>query len=398
MSSLYLSINKSDKLNALYDWEVVKVNKYSELVFLLKQYSYSASQFRGKRNLNNISGFNNILIFDIDNDPHNNQLTINEAEILLKKKNISAMILPSKSHKIEKFTRSGKSKGIKDRYRIIIPIKRAIDINLNKYIYQEFQRLVVDELELEGSVDLGALNDRARYYYKSPSLATPIIITASRVMDISYLEGKAVENINKMKEDKNRYKSIRREFEKSIKENKKKRERDNKKLTFTDVEEVMNIPIDLLITRFEGGDRKEEGKYCYIKTNLSKYSIIENNLAYDFKSDITYNSLTYLFLQYKTNNINLIARELWKDLGINCININIEAVKIAIREALLVSVNDKFFENAIKNYFGCKYCKFDFNCDTIKIADQSLKLSEIGLTKGEIINRLRENRVIQRRM
>ena len=94
----------------------------------------------------------------------------------------------------------------------------------------------------------------------------------------------------------------------------------------------------------------------------------------------------------------MIARELWKDLGINCININIEAVKIAIREALLVSVNDKFFENAIKNYFGCKYCKFDFNCDTIKIADQSLKLSEIGLTKGEIINRLRENRVIQRRI
>ena len=130
-----------------------------------------------------------------------------------------------------------------------------------------------------------------------------------------------------------------------------------------------------------------------IKTDATKYSIIDDKLAHDFKNDVTYNSLTYLQMQFETNNLNIIARELEKALGGTYIRVNTEAVKTAVADALETATNDKTFEANIKEYFGCKFVKLDK--DSIKIADQQISLKDIGIDKGKVVDTLKSNRAIE---
>lgn len=89
----------------------------------MANYGSNLTDKGSERHNKNIESFNNVLIYDIDND-RDDKLSIEAAVKLLEAHNISAMILPSKSHLKEKFTDSGKSKGIYDRYRIVIPKKK----------------------------------------------------------------------------------------------------------------------------------------------------------------------------------------------------------------------------------------------------------------------------------
>ena len=388
---LHLSINKTNQKNALSGWELVEVQGYSQLATIMKQHAYSSTRFdNGKRDANNANTFNNMLIFDIDNDPNDRQITMKEAKELLESKGISAMILPSKSNQIEKFTSSGKSKCIKDRYRIVIPTKTSIRNNTDKDTYREFQRLTVKALGLEGAVDTSALNDKARYYYPSPLEAVPVIAKADKVMDISNLENKAIENVQALRAEKEAQRLKMEQLRAKMKEYRVVSMPTSNNLTFTDAEEIMDVPISGLIENFEGGELKEEGSYHYIKTDSTKYSIIDDKLAHDFKNDITYNSLTYLQMQYETKNLNAIARELEKSIGGTYIRVNVQAVKTAVTQALESAVNDKALEEEVRTYFGCEYCKLEG--DTLKIADQSIKLGELDMSKGDVIDKFRENR------
>jgi len=387
---LHLSINKSGQKNALTGWEAVEVQGYSQLSNLMKQHAYSATRFDNKRDADNANTFNNLIIFDIDNDPNDRQMTMKEAKELLESKGISAMILPSKSNQIEKFTSSGKSKGIKDRYRIIIPAKSAIKNDTDKDTYREFQRLTVKALGLEGVVDTSAMNDKARYYYPSPLSAIPLIAKADKVMDISNLENKAIQNVTQARAEKEAQRLKMEQLRAKMKEYRVVSMPTSNNLTFADAEELMEVPISRLIEKFEGGELKEEGSYQYIKTDAAKYSIIDDKLAHDFKNDITYNSLTYLQMQYETKNLNAIARELEKSIGGTYIRVNVQAVKTAVTEALESAVNDKALEKDVRTYFRCEYCKLEG--DTLKIADQSIKLAELNMSKGEVIDKFRDNR------
>lgn len=389
---LYISINRTNQPNANSGWEVVEVSGYAQLATLMRQYSYASSRFDTKRDANNANSFNNLLIFDVDNDPKDKQLSIIEAKELLEKKGISAMILPSKSHQIEKFTDSGKSKGIKDRYRIIIPTKSAIRDNTDKETYREFQELTLNALGLDGCVDTNALKDKARFYYKSPLEAIPIVIRANRVMDISNLENRAIENIQKARANREAQNIKIEEIRANIKRYRVVSMPMSNNLTFVDVDALMGISIINLIDRFENAIETKEGSYIYLKTDKSKYSIIDNTLAYDFKSDITYNSLTYLQMQYETDNLNIIARELSKFMSENYIKPNIEAIKKAITKALRVATNDKSFEESIKLYFGVNFVKLQK--ESLTIADCEIRLKDIGIDKMQIINSLKVNREV----
>ncbi len=196
---LKISICKDQNKNALNKWEQIEVKSYSELSALMKQYPYSMAQFEGARSGDNVRGYNNVLIYDIDNDEEP-KLNLNEAKKLLKQKGISAMILPSKSHQIEKFTASGKSKGVEDRYRIVIPTNKEPQFKSLEE-YREFQQLTAKALKLDSFLDNQALNDKARYYYKSPIKAEPHIIEAKRVMNIDNLERIAVLKVEKKREE-----------------------------------------------------------------------------------------------------------------------------------------------------------------------------------------------------
>ena len=387
---LHISINKSGQRNALSGWEVVEMKDYSRLATLMKQYPYSVSRFDTKRDANNVKAFNNLLIFDVDNDPNDKQLSMAEAKVLLESKGVSAMILPSKSNQIEKFTSSGESKGIVDRYRIIIPIKSAIRNDTDKDTYAEFMELTAKALGLEGSIDTSALKDKARYYYQSPLSAVPLVVKAEKVMDVTNLESRAIRNVQEARAEKEAQRIKMEELRANLKKYRAVSMPTSNNLTYVDAEELMDVPITMLIHKFESGEEKEEGSYRYIKTDATKYSIIDDKLAHDFKNDVTYNSLTYLQMQYETKNLNIIARELQKTIGGTYIRVNTEAVKTAVGDALRVATNDKTFEESIKEYFGCEYVKL--GKDTIKIADQSIALSEIGTNKGLVVDALRGNR------
>lgn len=380
-----LSICKDNNINALNKWEQVEVNSYSELASYMKQYPYSQAQYeQGYRNSDNAKSFNNVLIYDIDNDKDTPQLSINEAKELLKQHNISAMILPSKSHNIDKNGHTA------ERYRIIIPTKQSIDIQ-DKATFREFQQLTARALKIDKYVDKKALNDKARFYYRSPISAEPTVIKSDRVMSIDNLQNRAKENIQEQQKQKEAEQQRASEIRANIQQYQQVNYTTSNHLTYANVDKIMQLDIKQLINRFEKqSEQYKEGNYEMIKTPNAKYSIIDNNVAHDFKSDTTHNSLTYLQHKLGTSNINNVARELEKITGENYMEVNYPRVKEVVQEARQRGLNDKGFESVLKEGFNVKYAKLDK--DSVIIADKEIKLSDIDMQKQDIINDLQNNR------
>lgn len=380
-----LSICKDNNVNALSKWEQVEVTNYAQLASYMKQYPYSQAQFEnGYRNSDNAKSFNNVLIYDIDNDKDTPQLTINQAKQLLEKHNISAMILPSKSHNIDK------NGHIAERYRIVIPTNKAISIN-DKDTYREFQKITARALQIDKYVDNKALNDKGRFYYKSPISAEPIQIKANRVMSIDNLQNKAIENIQEQRRIRELEQQKASEIRANLQQYKTATKEPSNNLTYANVDKIMQLDIRQLINHFEKqSENYKEGSYEMIKTANAKYSIIDNNVAHDFKSDTTHNSLTYLQHKLGTSNINNVARELEKITGENYMEVNYPRVKEVVQQARERGLNDKGFEQTIKEGFNVKYAKLDK--DSVIIADKEIKLSDIGMQKQDIIKDLQNNR------
>ncbi len=388
--SMKLSICKDTNPNALSKWEKVEVTNYAQLASYMKQYPYSQAQFEnGYRNSNNATSFNNVLIYDIDNDKDTPQLTINQAKELLEKHNISAMILPSKSHNIDKNGHTA------ERYRIVIPINKAISIN-DKDTYREFQKITARALEIDKYVDNKALKDKGRFYYKSPISAEPIVIKSNRVMNIENLQNKAIENIAEQQRQIEAEQQRASEIRANLSQYRTVQREASNNLTYANVDKIMQLDIKQLINHFEKqSESYKEGSYDMIKTPNAKYSIIDNNVAHDFKSDTTYNSLTYLQHKIGTSNINNVARELEKITGESYMEVNYPRVKEVVQQSRQRGLNDKGFEQAIKEGFNVKYAKLDK--DSVHIADKEIKLSDIDMQKEDIVRDLQNNRANQSR-
>lgn len=386
--TLQISICKDSNPNALNKWETVDVANYTELAALMKQYPYSAAEFEnGYRNSENAAAHGNVLIYDIDNDEGKPQLSISEATELLEAKGVSAMILPSKSHNKEK------NGHFAERFRIIVPTTETLPAGIEKEEYREFQKLAAKALDLDRFVDTKALNDKARFYYKSPIAAVPHIVKANSVMKTDALQIQARSNVAgrraEAKAERSRVEQIRQNV---AKHRMITADTGSKYLTQADTNKMMNIPIADLIRHFDKAEEYEEGTYHMLKTEGSKYSIVEDNVAHDFKNDVTYNSITYLQKHFKTQNLNAIARELEKETGESYITTNHEAVRQAVDTAMRNAANDKALEEALKEGFNVKYCKFDPAHETITIADREIKLNEIGQTRQRLIEQFRANR------
>lgn len=380
-----LSICKDNNVNALSKWEQVEVTNYAQLASYMKQYPYSQAIYDNQyRNADNANSFNNVLIYDIDNDKDTPQLTINQAKELLEKHNISAMILPSKSNNIDKNGHTA------ERYRIVIPTSTAISIN-DKDTYREFQKITARALKIDSYVDNKALNDKARFYYKSPISAEPIQAKANRVMNIENLQTKAIENIAEQRRIREAEQQRAKEIKANLSQYKTVQREQSNNLTYANVDKIMQLDIKQLINHFEkDSESYQEGSYQMIKTPTAKYSIIDNNVAHDFKSDTTHNSLTYLQHKIGTSNINNVARELEKITGESYMEINYPRVKEVVQEARQRGYNDKGFEEVLKERFNVKYAKLDK--DSIHIADKEIKLSDIDMQKQDIIKDLQQNR------
>jgi hypothetical protein len=185
--------------------------------------------------------------------------------------------------------------GRSETYRIVIPTKTAIRNNTDEDTYEEFQKLTVNALGLTGSIDTSALKDKARFYYQSPLEAVPVVVKADRVMDISNIENKAIQNVTQARAVKEAQRLKMEQIRADIKKYRIVSMPTSNNLTYVDAEELMDVPITMLIHKFEGGEEATEGSYKYIKTDATKYSIIDDKLAHDFKNDVTYNSPSLAF-------------------------------------------------------------------------------------------------------
>ena len=380
-----ISICKDTNINALNSWEQIEVSNYTQLASIMKQYPYSHAEFnKGYRNSDNVASFNNVLIYDIDNDLDSPQLNIKEAEKLLKEQNISAMILPSKSHLKDKKGHTA------ERYRIVIPTNESIS-TMDKPTYREFQRITAKALKIDKYVDKKALNDKSRFYYKSPIEAVPRVIKSSRVMDIRQLQDRAIENIAEELRAKELERQRLNEIRANIQQYQTVEKRDNNNLTYANIDKIMQLNIKDLIKYFEKDSNEyKEGSYQMIRTSQAKYSILSTNIAHDFKSDKTFNNLTYLQHQLAATNLNIVARELESITGDSYTQINYQRIKEVVAIAREESYNDNSFEENIRQQFDVRYVKL--GKDTIHIADKEIKLSDIGHTKLDIVNDLKSNR------
>ena len=397
---LSISICKDQSPAAVSGWQVAQVSSYGELATLMKQYPYSAAVFKnGYRKGENVEAFSNILILDIDNDKYAKQLSIDDAKNLLNKHGISAMIMPSRSHLKPKKVASDHQKRhgkpvveeyhAAERFRIVIPTNRAFS-SLDLAHYREFMQTAARALSLEEYTDPKALRDRARFYYKSPIEAAPHIIKANRVMKIDEIERVAIERVERRRAQKEAERRKIEEIRANVAKYRAVSEQRSDTLSYANVEAIINTPIVPIINHYERSEKYKEGSYTMIRTDRAKYSVIEENVAHDFKSDKTYNTLTYMQERLGTINLNRIARELEKITDGEYMQVNYDAIERAVRQAMKSATGDKIFQEEIKEFFGVKYCKL--GKDTLTIADKTIKLSEIGIEKSELIEAFRRNR------
>ena len=83
------------------NWVESKIESTEDLIKVVKTKAYSNAIFKdGKRHSDNLIGFHDYLILDIDND--DTDFTIQDCESLFTSNNIASIIIPSKSHRKNK--------------------------------------------------------------------------------------------------------------------------------------------------------------------------------------------------------------------------------------------------------------------------------------------------------
>ncbi|BCD69667.1 hypothetical protein [Helicobacter suis] len=169
-------------------WQEQSVNTLAELAQVIKSSPYSGAVFeKGYRNATNAKSFTNLLIYDIDNDKDSPQLPLKQAQDLLEKQSIESLVMPSKSHQIEK------NGHITDRYRILIPTAQPLGC-LDAKSFVGVNSLVAKTLGLYAYVDKKVLVDRGRAYYKSPESAESVFVKG-KILDIEPFKQQVSQNL-----------------------------------------------------------------------------------------------------------------------------------------------------------------------------------------------------------
>ncbi|WP_104684911.1 hypothetical protein [Helicobacter bizzozeronii] len=169
-------------------WQEQSVSSLKELAQAIKSSPYSSALFeKGYRNASNAKSFSNLLIYDIDNDKDSPQLTLKQAQDLLEKQGIESLIMPSKSHQVEK------NGYIADRYRILIPTAQPLG-SLDTENFVGVNSLVAKTLGLYAYIDKKVLVDKGRAYYKSPESAEPVFVQG-KTLDIESFKQQASQNL-----------------------------------------------------------------------------------------------------------------------------------------------------------------------------------------------------------
>lgn len=124
-------------------------------------YNWSPATFTNKRRTKANFRDSSLIVYDIDNDPEQSQLTLDDAVQLLH--SYKAYIYTSRNHQKDKA-----GKGIKDRYRIVLPLIAPIT-NINAY--EATLKYYANKLGIIDSVDPACL-EGSRLYYQCTDLVS----------------------------------------------------------------------------------------------------------------------------------------------------------------------------------------------------------------------------------
>ena len=355
---------KTDE-DTLTKWEQVEIDSYIDLENYMKMYPYSQSIFDdGQRSRDSANSFNNLLIFHIENREDTPQLTIKDVEEILKKYNISAMLLLENSSNIKI------NKNIAQRYKIVIPTKQEIDIKDN-FTYSVFQQLITQALKIKKYINMKEIKDRGRFYYKSRINAEPIIIKGNMGLNIEQFQKRAKEHVAEVRKNEQK----KREIIANIDRYKILLKEESDNLIYFNVEKIMRLDIQIVIKYYEP---------------TAKYIIIDNSTAYNLKNDKTYNTLTYLHEKIGTTNIDIVAEELETILGESFIKVNYTKVKNGIKKAKQSATDEQSFEILLKKFLNVEYLKLDNN--SLYIEHHKIALVDIEESQQEIIKKLDSNK------
>jgi len=382
-----LSVCKSANPNGLSGWEKLEINGSSEFERVVKKYSYAAfgDLKDDYRKSDNIESLCPLAIFDVDNDPGDPRLLIDEAKELLN--GVFYIILSSRHHK--------KIKGSKpaiDRFRIFVFLDKSLTAKKENYQLEVIK--ISERLGLFDFLDMSALKDISRQYYASPEDAIFIVNAADKFC--------VDEIISEAKDDLVEIQAIRDEVKKNIKNiknNKKNISSDsNDYYTFIDVDAMNSLPLDIIYESLTGSNMTQKGSYLMAKgvapgTSQSKksFTVFQDNeewLWHDFKTLESGNVLT--FMEQLGFNAHEAAVKLEVMFNVTLLVENLEFYKKIFFDALSKSYNDKSFKAEVRKGFTADVVLLDVKTYGLRVANKSFTLSDFGVDKLFVINHLKD--------
>jgi hypothetical protein len=384
-----ISICTSSNPNGLSGWKNIEVKTFADLERTVKSHSYAGfGQLKdGYRLGENVVSLSNLAIFDIDNDPGTEQLSIEQAQALLK--GTTYLIATSRSHQKDK-----DGKPAVDRYRIIVPLTEALSAEKDLYRLQMMK--LTDDLGLTAFADSKALKDISRQYYPSPAEAQVFVNNTHQALNSSGAKQFGIDELARLEAAKQ---EAREAIRNRIKPGQITEFNKGEYPKIIDLDAMNQLPLDEIYMMYTGEQLEKEGSYLMGKgftpgTSQSRKSLTIFNdgqdwLWHDFKSGETGNVLTFMREAAGLNAFEA-AQELQKKYGTALLIDNPVFYRGIVNSALYVATNDKSLEAEIKKATDARFVKVV--ADGIRIADKAFSFEHLGINKGEIIERLRSNR------
>ncbi len=384
-----LSICTGTHEHGLVGWKNIETKTFSEIESAIKTFNYAAfgEMKNGYKKADNVLSMSNCAMFDIDNDPNTSHLLIKEAKDLLS--DFTFVIVTSRSHQLIKGDKSAV-----DRYRIIVPLTNGLTPKKERYRLE--MMILAKHLGLLDYVDHKALKDIARFYFKSPNTAEFIINNTGTAFNVDHIIGAAITEISLVEKRKQEARdAIRDRIIPGVVS--EINSSDYPKII--DINAINSLPLDEIYSAYTGNRLSEEGSYLVGKGITQQtsqkgqsFTVWQDGndwLWHDFKTSESGNVLTFMRLAVGMNAFEA-AKELQKKYRRELLIDNPAYYAQKINNALDLATNDKSLQEQLKLAVGADFIKIDK--DRVRIADKTFTFAQLGINKGDMINRLRTNR------
>ncbi|MCG3817993.1 hypothetical protein I3256_18800 [Photobacterium damselae] len=390
-----ISVCTSANPNGLTGWQHKQPKTFTELATLVKSHSYAG--FTGLkdqyRKAENITALGNCAIFDIDNDPDQLQLSIADAQELLKE--TTYLLVTSRSHQQEKVKPKGGVLPAVDRYRIIVPMNKPLSTDRDEYRLAMVK--LSEQLGLDSYADQKALKDIARQYYQSPPDAQVLVNNTKQAFDSAPLLGFAQVELARLEAEKA---AARQAILDRATTDKTEFSRDHSEHPIiVDLDAINRLPLPEVYQMITGQEVSQDGSYIMAKgvtagtsqsrASLTMFEANENWLWHDFKSGESGNVVTFMREAAGMNAFES-AQMLSERFKVDLMTPNPAYYEKALKTSLETAKNDKELELAVKEQTGATFVKIAG--DELQIADKRFKLSDLNISKKELIDNLKDNR------